>query len=231
MKLLSLDTSSAHFSLALTDNGKVLASRTMKNDRVLSSKMIPALEEVVKKSGMDLKDIDGISVGLGPGSFTSLRVGFATVKGLALALQKPVVGIPSFDSIAARVKRGEEDQLCVIFDAKRDLVYAAIYERGNGVPFRSADFLLIGLKDLLKKVRGAVLFTGDGLLIYRDQILKQGQRKGSNFKAAFLEEKFWYPSAEQIAVLAAARFRDKDSDPINALLPLYLYPQDCQVRR
>lgn len=231
MKILALDTSSQHFSLAITDDKKVLALKTVKNDRALSSKIIPSLEALYTKAGLAPQEIDGIAVGLGPGSFTSLRVGVATVKGLAFALKKPLVGVPSFDSIARQVSHEDEDQICVVCDAKRGLVYAALYEWKSGSQARVSDFLLLDLEALLATVHGKTVFTGDGLLIYQEEIAKTGRRKGSKFKPFFLDEKFWYPSAKGIAELAAARFQKKESDNINTLVPLYLYPQDCQVRR
>jgi len=231
MKILSLDTSSNHFSLALIDGKKVLALKTVKNDRVLSSKIIPALESLFKKAGLAPEGIDGIAVGLGPGSFTSLRVGVSTVKGLAFALEKPLIGVPSFDSVAHEVRHVDEDQVCVVSDAKRGLVYAAVYEWKNGSPIRVSDFLLLDLGTLLASACGKVAFTGDGLSIYKDEIAKAGKRKGSKFNPVFLDEKFWYPSAKRIAELAAVRFKNQETDNINTLVPLYLYPQDCQVRR
>jgi len=231
MKILSLDTSSKHFSVGLTDGQNVLAFRVIKNDKVLSSKMIPALKAVFKAARLKPQDLDGIAVGLGPGSFTSLRVGFATVKGLALALNKPVVGVASFDSIAASIKIKEKEQLCVIVDAKRDMVYSALYQRKDGQTVRCSELLLTGLDDLLSKVSGRVVFAGDGIPIHKDEIVRRAKVRNAGFKPVFLDEKFWYPSAKQIAFLALSRFENKDVDNINTLVPLYLYPQDCQVKR
>jgi len=129
------------------------------------------------------------------------------------------------------VKKKDQDRLCVLSDAKRNLVYAAIYEWKKDGPVRVSDFLLVELPNLLKQLHGKVVFTGDGLPVYQEEILKQGKRKASGFNAVCLDEKYWYPSAKEISRLAAVRLNNKDRDNINTLVPLYLYPQDCQVRR
>ena len=99
MLILSIDTSTKHFSLAVSENGTVLGSKSLKSKKVLSSTIIPAIEKVLKKAGVTLDKIDGFAVGLGPGSFTSLRVGVATVKGLAneqAHCRGPEPGCPGF---------------------------------------------------------------------------------------------------------------------------------------
>ena len=112
MKLLAIETSTNRFSLAVSEGGEILKSRTLILDKVLSSSIIPSIEKILKESKINLKDIDAFVVGLGPGSFTSLRVGLATIKGLAFATGKPLVGVPSLDAIAlnifACIKKGRQ---------------------------------------------------------------------------------------------------------------------------
>src|SRR3989338_3422719 len=127
MNILAFDTSSKHFSLAVAKDGKTLHSRSIFLKKVLSGSIMPAILGILKKAGLTLAKLDGFAVGLGPGSFTSLRVGLSTVKGLAYALKKPVVGIPSLDVLALNVK--EDGQICVVCDAKRNMVYACLYQK------------------------------------------------------------------------------------------------------
>ncbi|MBU0467809.1 MAG: tRNA (adenosine(37)-N6)-threonylcarbamoyltransferase complex dimerization subunit type 1 TsaB [Candidatus Omnitrophica bacterium] len=128
MRILSIDTSTKHFSLAVSENEKVLSSKNLKSKKVLSSTIIPAIEQVLKKAGVTLSQIDGFAVGLGPGSFTGLRVGVSTVKGLAYATNKPIVGIPSLDVLALNIKR-KNAQVCTICDAKRNMVFGCVYDK------------------------------------------------------------------------------------------------------
>ncbi|HSV43461.1 MAG TPA: tRNA (adenosine(37)-N6)-threonylcarbamoyltransferase complex dimerization subunit type 1 TsaB, partial [Candidatus Bathyarchaeia archaeon] len=231
MKLLSLDTSTKHFSLAITDGEKPLASRTMTNDRVLSSKIIPALEQLFVKASLKPEAIDGVAVGLGPGSFTSLRVGVSTAKALAYALNKPIVGIPSLDAAAMNVAKGKADQVCTFFDARRGLVYASVYqclEQGLGL---ISDYLLTEPAKVFKLLKGTVAFVGDAIPLYRDVIMDKAKMKTARFTPVFLDEKQWYPSAKNLAALARLRFAAKDIDRCDTLVPLYLYLEDCQVRK
>ena len=231
MKLLSFDTSSQKFSLAISDGDKFLATKTVINDRALSSRIFPALEALFKRADISIKKIDGIVVGLGPGSFTSLRVGVSTAKGLAYALGKPIIGVSSLDAIAMNVKKGSCDQICVFVDARRGMVYTAIYkclEDGIGLV---SEYMLVEPQKVLRLLKGDVTFIGDGIPLYQDIIEEKGRLKSAKFSPIFLDEKKWLPLAKNLARVAQMRFENKDFDNIDTLVPLYLYPQDCQVRR
>ena len=231
MKLLAFDTSTQHFSLAISVGDKFSASRSLKNDRVLSSKILPALDKLFHKAGVTPKDIDAVAVGLGPGSFTSLRVGVSTAKGLAHALGKPVIGIPSLDAAAMNVKRGEADRVCVMFDARRGMVYTAVYACLEEGLVLVSDHMLVEPHKVLKMLKGSVAFLGNGIPLYQDVIEQQGKATGAKFSPVFLPEKRWYPSAKHIARLARERLKNGEVDNIDTLVPLYLYPEDCQVTR
>ncbi|MEW5894312.1 MAG: tRNA (adenosine(37)-N6)-threonylcarbamoyltransferase complex dimerization subunit type 1 TsaB [Candidatus Omnitrophota bacterium] len=231
MKILALDTSTNHFSMAIGDGEKILAVRTMKNDRALSSKIIPAMDKLFIKSGIEPRQIDAIAIGTGPGSFTSLRVGIATAKGLAYALKKPVIGVPSLDVVAMNVKQKISDQACIVFDAKRGLVYAAVYQYLDGNLERLSDYLLVEPQKILKFLKGTVAFAGDGVPLFKEFIKEKKRSKSSRFSPVFLEEREWYPSAKNLSLIARARYEYKDFDDIGKLVPLYLYPEDCQVQK
>ena len=141
-----------------------------------------------------------------------------------MATAKPVVGIPSLDIIARGVSLGDCDQICVLNDARRGKVYAAVYDAHG----RRGDFLLAPLDEVLGELKGKTLFVGDALGLYHEDI-KRAYQKGTPHKCLFSDEKFWYPQARVMAALAFERFEKKQYDDIASLLPLYLYPQDCQV--
>ena len=235
MKILALETSTKRFGLAISDGKKVLTQRNIVLKKVLSSSIIPAIDQMLKRLKITLKDIDGFAIGLGPGSFTSLRVGLATVKAFALTLEKPVVGISSLDVLANNVKDKPVDQVCVIVDARRNMVYASIYEKKGDCLDRSSEYMLTALDNVLDQVKGNTLFIGDGLSLYRENIVKAyreaAKKHKTSCKPLFTEEKFWYPRAGELAKIANERFEAKDPDSIEKLVPLYLYPEDCQVSR
>ena len=260
MNILALDTSSKHFSLAVAKDGKTLCYRSILLKKVLSDSIMPAIQGILKKSGLTLAKLDGFAVGLGPGSFTSLRVGLSTVKGLAFALKKPVVGVPSLDVLALNVK--EDGQVCVVCDAKRNMAYACLYQKKGGALKRKSKYLLTDIQNVLKQVmkspgespgdisklppadslreskrwglsasrqrgriKGEATFVGDGVPLFREAI-----EKATGIKAHFAGEKQMYPQAKHLVALAMKRFEAKEYDKAESLVPLYLYPKDCQVR-
>jgi len=199
MNILAIDTSTKNFSLAIAKDGKVVRYRNIFLDKVLESSMIPAIEKILKDSKLKFKDLDGYAVGLGPGSFTSLRVGLSTIKAFALTTGKPVVGISSLDVIAMGVLDEKADQICTIMDARRKQIYGCIYSRHceeraqrggdeatpsveagdcfalrarNDRTFlkRQTDYSLTTIDVLLDSVHGQTLFVGDGVVLYRDLI-------------------------------------------------------------
>jgi len=224
MNILALDTSSRYFCLAIGKDDKLLAQVYKPFERELSRLIIPAIEKALKKAGLDLSDIDCFGSGLGPGSFTGLRVGLSTVKGFTFVLNKPLVGIASLDIIASGC--GIEGFVCPIVDARRSLVYSALYSFKNSRLKRSSRYFLCGIKDLLSRIKGRVNFIGDGILLYRREIevnLKE--------RAHFLEADLWYPQPENILKLTFEKMKNKEFVDSDRVVPLYLYPKDCQVRK
>ena len=244
MHFLSIEPSTKVFSLAISHDAKVLRFRNLKVDKVLEDSIVPAVDKILTSAGISFKRIDGFAVGLGPGSFTSLRVGLATVKAFAMATGKPVVGIASLDVLAEGASNVPCDEICVISDARRGMVYAAIYNNagagspgpksGGGTPplRRKTDYLLTTVENVLNHVHGRTLFVGDGVALYRDDIIRAYKKCDSKTcQALFAPQKLWYPQAKSLAKLACERFALKDYDDSERLVPLYLYAADCQVAR
>ena len=224
MNILAIDTSSKHFSLAVAKDGKVLRSRSVLLKKVLSDSIMPAIQGILKKAGLTFAKVDGFAVGLGPGSFTSLRVGLSTVKGLAFALKKPAVGISSLDVLALNV--AGDGQVSVVCDAKRNMAYACLYQKKGDALKRKSKYLLTDIQNVLKQIKGEATFVGDGVPLFRETI-----EKAAGIEARFADEKQMYPQAKHLAALALKRFESKEYDAAESLVPLYLYPEDCQVTR
>jgi len=216
MNLLSVETSTKQFSLAVLKGKKIIKSRPVVLDKILSDSIVPSIDRILKQAGVPLLELDGLVVGLGPGSFTSLRVGMATAKALAFAVNKPMVGIPSLDAIAAGVKAQDCDQVCVLCDARRGLVYSAVYQRQGQELKRRTDYLLVPLADVLDKVKGRTLYVGDGVALFWEEIARRYKeaacRKQTGCQPLFSEEKFWYPAADKLIELALPKFRKKNYD-------------------
>ncbi|MCX5681621.1 MAG: tRNA (adenosine(37)-N6)-threonylcarbamoyltransferase complex dimerization subunit type 1 TsaB [Candidatus Omnitrophica bacterium] len=227
MNILAIDTSTKIFSLAVSKDALILASQDIELDKVLSSSIIPSIDAIFKKAKIPFSKIDGFAVGLGPGSFTSLRVGLSTIKGFCLASAKPMVGICSLDLIALNVA-GSKSDICVLTDAKRNMVYAAVFSKIADGLRRKTKYLLVEMKDLLPKIKNETIFIGDGLGLYKSVIQEYCIKKSLNVH--FEDEQKWLPRATSLCLLAAERFAAKKTDDYNKIVPIYLYPEDCQVR-
>lgn len=231
MRILYLDTSSKYLSLAVAEDRKILSKMHRLMDRRHSLQLVPLIDKLLKRAKISLRKIDGFCVGKGPGSFTGLRIGITAIKGLAYVLQKPVVAIPSLDILAQNACSVRKDRdlpllICTIVDAKQHQVYACLYQGQNGEVKRKSRYLLLPVKELLSRLKGEVLFLGDAISLYHQEICKN--RK---IKPTFVDEKHWYPRASQALPLAMARFKQGIFDDANSLVPLYLYPKTCQIKK
>jgi tRNA threonylcarbamoyladenosine biosynthesis protein TsaB len=231
MKILAVDTSTKHLSLALWECSKIIAARNVRPRRDLSMSITFDIERLFRKAGVMLHDIDAFAIGQGPGSFTSLRVGFSMMKAFIMVTEKPVVGVSSLDVIAMGIRLRKHAHVCVIVDARRGLLYSCLYEKNGDSLVRFSEYLLKPVEDILHLLEGEVVFTGDGVSLCREAILAAAASSGGRFSALFEDEKHWLPQARELARLGARRLLKGETDRIETLTPLYLYPQDCQVSR
>lgn len=172
MKILALDSSGLVASVAVTEDGCVLGEYTVNYKKTHSQTLLPMLDEVARMLELDLNTIDVIAVSAGPGSFTGLRIGSATAKGLGLALGKPIVSVPTVDALAYNLW-GSADQVCPMMDARRQQAYTGLYGFSDG---RMETFLpqcAIGIEELVEKVNSsgrATVFLGDGVPVFQNYI-------------------------------------------------------------
>lgn len=172
MKILGLDSSGLVASVAVVENDVLLAEYTTDYKKTHSQTLLPMLEELRNMIELDMETIDAIAVASGPGSFTGLRIGSATAKGLGLALDRPVVEVPTLEGLAWNLW-GTDCLVCPLMDARRNQVYAAAYEfRAEGADFRLSTVIgqvPIDIVELICKINALqreVIFLGDGLPVY-----------------------------------------------------------------
>ena len=127
MKILGLDSSGLVAGIAVVEDENLLAEYTVNYKKTHSQTLLPMLDEIARMIELDLEEIDAIAVAGGPGSFTGLRIGSATAKGLGLALKKPLIQIPTVDGIAYNMW-GARDLVCPLMDARRNQAYTGLYE-------------------------------------------------------------------------------------------------------
>ena len=227
MNILAIDTSTKLLCVGLVNHkGKSVEyslDSTMKYDQLL----LPTISKALKRLKLCFKQIDCFVVGLGPGSFTGLRIALSTVKAFAVAQNKPIAGISSLDIIASNALKQNSGIICPVIDARRGLVFTALFQAQAGRIKRNTRYLLISPEELLMRLRGKgrVAFLGDGLELYEQDL----KRKIKN--ALFLDKDAWYPKAENIIKLASDVVKKGRFSQISKIKPIYLYPKECQIRK
>jgi len=226
MNILAIDSSTRFLCLGLYKQGKIYETNLNLDSRH-AEYFMQELKKIFKKAKLNLKDIHCIAVGIGPGSFTGIRIGLALAKGLSFALKKPLIAISTLD-ILAQNAHTNEGLICPIIDAKRDLVFSAFYRHSPKGIKRITPYRLISPSKLLAhlKKEEKVVFLGDGLALYKK--LFSDKLKA---RARFLIEKDWYPKAKNILYIAQILARKRRFSDLFRIKPLYLYPKDCQVRK
>ncbi|MBE5927490.1 MAG: tRNA (adenosine(37)-N6)-threonylcarbamoyltransferase complex dimerization subunit type 1 TsaB [Lachnospiraceae bacterium] len=172
MKILAIDSSSLVATVAIVDEEKILAEYTINHKKTHSQTLLPMLGEIVKMIELDMKEIDAIAISGGPGSFTGLRIGSATAKGLGLALDKPLIHVPTLDAMAYNFYKTEE-VICPIMDARRNQVYTGLYTFTNGefeVMYEQAPMGIDELIQKLNEMNKKVIFLGDGVPVFKNYI-------------------------------------------------------------
>lgn len=181
MKILGMDSSGLVASVAIVENDVLLAEYTTDYKKTHSQTLLPMLEELRDMIELDLESIDAIAIAAGPGSFTGLRIGAATAKGLGLALDKPLVEIPTLEGLAYNLW-GTSHVVCPLMDARRNQVYTGIYEfvpAGNTFQLQTIKGqCAIGIDEIITELNDLgreVIFLGDGVPVYTKNLEEQLQ--------------------------------------------------------
>lgn len=172
MKILGLDSSGIVASVAIVEDENLIAEYTVNYKKTHSQTLLPMLDELAKMTELDLDTIDAIAVAAGPGSFTGLRIGSATAKGLGLALKKPLVEIPTVDALAYNLYDANA-LICPIMDARRSQVYTGIYCFQDHKLVTLEEQMAVPVAELIERLneRGkAVIFLGDGVPVFAKTI-------------------------------------------------------------
>ena len=176
MKILGMDSSGLVASVAIVEDQELVAEYTTNYKKTHSQTLLPMLEELRKMVELDLETVDAVAIASGPGSFTGLRIGSATAKGLGLALGKPLVEVPTLEGLAWNLC-GTDRVVCPLMDARRNQVYTAAYELRDEkenfrlhalIPQRPVD--IREMLDSLAQLGRPVIFLGDGVPVYRKEI-------------------------------------------------------------
>ena len=224
MLLLGFDTATQQVSVAMSADGAVIGELRLGHDRRHAEHLAPGIRYLCDQLDVELAQVSGIAVGLGPGLFTGLRVGVTTAKVMAQALRVPVVGIPSLDLIAYPLRHADR-RIVAVLDARRGEGFHATYQPVPGGVQRVSDYEVVSPDDLVADLVAAgdeVLLAGDGALRYREAFggVDRAEQAGSSFAA---------PSSNALLELAAARMEREEFSSAWDVQPLYLRQSDAEI--
>jgi tRNA threonylcarbamoyladenosine biosynthesis protein TsaB len=218
--VLGLDTASATASLAIVSHGKILAELT-RSAASHGAELPTATAEILAQAGIKLKDLRAVAVGIGPGSFTGLRVGIAYAKGLILALGCAMMGIPTFDCLALaaweRTSAPEGSLICAILDARKGEVYANLYRAGADRLDKISQPLVIRLQNLFPELLDGVILVGDSKAKEASLLLSE-----RGIHSTVLNEVELNSRGRYVAAFGAERISRGEMDTPATLEPLYV---------
>ncbi|MGH7908144.1 MAG: tRNA (adenosine(37)-N6)-threonylcarbamoyltransferase complex dimerization subunit type 1 TsaB [Candidatus Binataceae bacterium] len=222
--VLALDTSSPVAALAVAGGGRVMAE--IARPAAAHGAALPDMVgELLERAGLRTGDLRGLAVGTGPGSFTGLRVGISYVKGLAIALKIPVVGVPSLDTMAAAAATAIASPgmlICPILDARKGEIYTALYRVHGDALEKLTEDLITTPEDLVPALDGEVVLVGD--VRARDAMALPAIKRAQTLEAP---EDCLYTRGRYVAAFGASRLALGASDPVAALEPLYVRPVEA----
>ena len=233
MRILALDSSGLVAAVAIVEEDQTIAEYTVNYKKTHSQTLLPMLDEVVKMIELDMNTIDAIAVSGGPGSFTGLRIGSATAKGLGLALGKPLIHIPTLDGLAYNMY-GTTGVVCPIMDARRKQVYTGLYtfvpsEEGNLILKVVEPQMAIGVDELVEKLNNMgnpVTFLGDGVPVYKE-MLREGLTIPYSFAPAHMNRQ----RGASVGVLAAQYYKEGKVESAADHQPDYLRVSQAERER
>ena len=228
MRILGIESSSLVASVAVVTDDVVTAEYTVNFKKTHSQTLLPMLDEIVRMVELDLETVDAIAVSGGPGSFTGLRIGSATGKGLGLALQKPLIHVPTLDAMAYNLY-GADGLICPMMDARRKQVYTGIYTFEDHQLKTIQDQDALPMDELLEKVNALgknVIFLGDGVPVFKELIQEKCQVSYS-FAPAHLNRQ----RAGAVAALGAVYFARGKTETAAEHQPDYLRVSQAERER
>lgn len=187
MRILALDSSGLVASIAIVEENQIIGEYTINHKQTHSQTLLPMLDSLVKQLNLEMNTFEAIAISGGPGSFTGLRIGAATAKGLGLALDIPIINIPTAEAMAFQLW-GSRGYICPIMDARREQVYTGIYTFIEGRDFQVIEgqmaVPMIDLIDKLNKAGQPVSFLGDGVPVHHE-LIKEEIKVPYDFVPAF----------------------------------------------
>ena len=223
--ILALETATMCGSVALVAPGRCLAEFTLQTGETHSRRLLAGIDRLLEETGIGRKAIDAVAVSLGPGSFTGLRIGLATAKGLTLALGTKFIGVGTLDGLAAQVTAATSSLVCPLLDARKKEVYCGLY-RGSrdGVPQLQGEYMVLPPAELCSAIGEPVFLLGDGTTTYGTLL----QEKLAGL-AKILPPDLYFPRGTAVGMLALEKWHKGEFLDPAAAEPIYVRPSEAEL--
>jgi tRNA threonylcarbamoyladenosine biosynthesis protein TsaB len=224
MKILGIDTATPYLALGIVEDNKVLSEIRFNAKQTHAQLLVPNIDKILKKAELGLQDLDGIAISIGPGSFTGLRIGLATAKGLCFASGKPLIAVPTLDALVY-FNISATYPLVPLLDAKKNEVYAAVYDAKKDVPEKISDCWVLPLEKLVAKIPEEVIFLGPELEVFRERL-----KEFYKGKPHFLKGEKNLPSGAAVAFLGLKKLKGSGFEDLEKLEPMYLRKSEAELK-
>jgi tRNA threonylcarbamoyladenosine biosynthesis protein TsaB len=223
MKVLALETATKAGSIAVADEAALIGEVRLDVSIAHAERVMNSIIWLLKSCSLSIDEIDAFAVSIGPGSFTGLRIGLSTIKGLAFSTKKPVVPIQTLDAFAGRLPYSSYN-ICPMLDARKNEVYTAFYRWEDNVCKKLISEPAAAPAEFIKKINGPAIFMGDGALTYKDLIID-----GLGSGAIFPPPSFMSPAASNVVEAAIEKLKAGiEFDPVS-LAPFYLRKSEAEL--
>jgi tRNA threonylcarbamoyladenosine biosynthesis protein TsaB len=222
MRILAVETSTLAGSAALLEGGRVVGQSLLNIALTHSERLMAMVDRLLEDCGWEATGLDGLAVSVGPGSFTGLRVGIATVKGLALGLDVPVAAVPTLDALASNLPFADAP-VCPMLDARKGEVYLALYRPCEERVGRLSDYLALPPRAAAEWLTAPVIVLGDGVVACRPFL----SHLGAGLRVAPAAQSL--PSAAVVGHLGYTMLASGHAVAADALVPMYLRPSEAEL--
>jgi len=225
MKLLAIEASTKTGSCAVFGNDGLLGEITLNTDITHSERLMPGIIYLMKSLKLTFKDLNAIAISIGPGSFTALRIGISTAKGIAFASNLPLIGIPTLQALAERIIE-PNSVICPFLDARKKEVYFALYKRDHdGSLLQLKREKAAKVEEMCKSIKRRTIFLGNGVEVYGEKV-KQILRE----MAIFTPKAQRLPTASTVAEIGYRIFLNNNyPKDLSSVRPIYLRPSDAEI--
>ena len=223
--LLALETATMCGSVAIVTGSRCVAEISLQTGETHSRRLLAGIDRLLQETAVTWTDIDGIAVSLGPGSFTGLRIGLATAKGLAMSAGVKLIGIGTLDGLAAQLFGAGDILICPVLDARKKEVYCAFYRCDpQGMPKLQGEYQVMAPEILCGKIAGPVIMLGDGTSVYGD-LFREKLAAGLMVPPAGA----YFPRAASIGMLALDKWQKKEFLEPATAEPIYIRPSEAEL--